>query len=240
MIRNEQIIMDNFYGINNDLQIDIYNMMINSLDEEKDKDVKRSLENMLEHDIKRIKDLYSLNDKGLSLKSYYTEKLLKRNRDYIEDYLTTRDYYRDKDYKENFFYSCGSTFDMRILNLVDGIFETKRVDSNKVLEFIDSFNKSYYEEQNRFIRRFIINNYYCAKLSENYIPGVNMMENDFDDLILHLFGDKVFEMYSQLEPIRKADFIFKFRKEIQIYYNSQNRNKYNKGANLVKRPAGNR
>ena len=67
-----------------------------------------------------------------------------------------------------------------------------------------------------------------------------MMKNDFDDLILHLFGDRVFEQYCDLEPIRKADFIFKFRKEIQIYYYSQNRNKHTKGDNLIKRQIRNR
>ena len=211
-------------------------MMIESLDEEKDYDLIKALENMLESGLQKIRELYEINVKGLSLKSYYTEKLLNNNREWIDNYLTSSSYYKNSDYKESFFYNC-STYDMNIFNLTNQIFETKKIEPTIVQEFINSFNNSRDNEQKRFIREFITNNYYCAYIPEKYIPGVNIMDNDFDDLIIHLFGYRVFEQYSQLEPIRKADFVFKFKKEISAYYNNQNKNNYNKQKNLVKRPA---
>ena len=237
MIKNEQKIINNFYGINIDLQINIYNMLLESLDEENDIDFIKALENMLESGLRKIRELYELNIKGLSLKSYYTEKLLNNNREYIDNYLTSSSYYKNSDYKESFFYNC-RTYNMNIFNLTNQIFETQKIEPNIVQEFINSFSNSRYNEQKNFIRKFITNNYYCTYIPEKYIPGINIMDNDFDDLILHLFGDKVFEQYCQLEPIRKADFIFKFRKEISTYYNNQNKNKFNKKRNLIKRPAG--
>ena len=239
MIKNEQKVIDNFYGIDFDYKLSIYNNMLLALDKDENYAEIRALNNMLEHDLKRIEELYDLNDKGLSLKSYYTAKLLKNNRDYINDYFSSSSYYKNEDYKESFFYNCDG-YTMHLLQITDQIFETKKLDEKCVLEFINSFNNAHLEEKKRFINLFIRSNYYCAFIPSKYIPGVNMMDNDFDDLILHLFGDRVFEQYCELEPIRKADFIFKFRKEIQIYYDSQNKNKHNKGANLIKRQIRNR
>ena len=207
MIKNEQKIINNFYGIDNDLKVSIYNMLLNSLDDEKDKDSIRALENMLESDLKKIRELYELNIKGLLLNSHYTAKLLNNNRTYINDYLTSTNYYKNEDYKESFFYNCGC-FDMNIIDLTKQIFETKKFDTSIVEEFINSYKNSDSGEQKRFVFKFIRSNYYCAFIPQNYIPGVNMMENDFDDLIIHLFGNKIFEEYSKLEPIRKTDFIF--------------------------------
>jgi hypothetical protein len=239
MIKNEQKVIDNFYGIDFDYKLSIYNNMLLALDKDDDYAEIKALNNMLEHDLKRIEELYDLNDKGLSLKSYYTAKLLKNNRDYINDYFSSSSYYKNEDYKESFFYNCDG-YTMHLLQITDQIFETKKLDEKCVIEFINSFINAHPEEKKRFINLFIRSNYYCAFIPSKYIPGVNMMDNDFDDLILHLFGDRVFEQYCELEPIRKADFIFKFRKEIQIYYNSQNKNKHNKVANPIKRQIRNR
>ena len=239
MIKNEQKVIDNFYGIDFDYKLSIYNNMLLALDKDENYAEIKALNNMLEHDLKRIEELYDLNEKGLSLKSYYTAKLLKNNRDYINDYFSSSSYYKNEDYKESFFYNCDG-YTMHLLQITDQIFETKKLDEKCVIEFINSFTNAHPEEKKRFINLFIRSNYYCAFIPSKYIPGVNMMDNDFDDLILHLFGDRVFEQYCELEPIRKADFIFKFRKEIQIYYDSQNKNKHNKGANLIKRQIRNR
>jgi hypothetical protein len=239
MIKNEQKVIDNFYGIDFDYKLSIYNNMLLALDKDKDYDLIRALTNMLEYDLKRLKELYDLNNKGLSLKSYYTAKLLKNNREYIDDYLNSSSYYKNEDYKESFFYNSDG-YTMHLLDLTNQIFETKKLDEKYVVEFINSFNQARYEEKKRFINLFVRSNYYCAFIPTNYIPGVNMMNNDFDDLILHLFGDKVFEQYSKLEPIRKTDFIFKFRREISTYFNNQSKNKFNKNKNLIKKQFGNR
>lgn len=239
MIKNEQKVIDNFFGIDFDYKLSIYNNMLLALDKDKDYAEIRALTNMLEYDLKRIEELYDLNNKGLSLKSYYTAKLLKNNKEFIDDYLNSSSYYKNEDYKESFFYNCDG-YTMHLLDLTNQIFETKKLDEKYVVEFINSFNRAHSEDKKRFINLFIRSNYYCAFIPNKYIPGVNMMNNDFDDLILHLFGDRVFEQYCELEPIRKADFIFKFRREIVSYYRSQNKNKYNKNKNLVKRDSRNR
>ena len=89
MIKNEQKVIDNFFGIDFDYKLSIYNNMLLALDKDKDYAEIRALTNMLEYDLKRIEELYDLNNKGLSLKSYYTAKLLKNNREFIDDYLNT-------------------------------------------------------------------------------------------------------------------------------------------------------
>ena len=49
MIKNEQKVIDNFYGIDFDYKLSIYNNMLLALDKDKDYDLIRALTNMLEY-----------------------------------------------------------------------------------------------------------------------------------------------------------------------------------------------
>ena len=54
MIKNEQKVIENFFGIDFDYKLSIYNNMILALDKDKDYAEIRALTNMLEYDLKRI------------------------------------------------------------------------------------------------------------------------------------------------------------------------------------------
>lgn len=227
MIKNEDIIIENFFGINNNHQEEIYNMLIDTSKEANEEMLTRSLENTFKDYIKKINKLYEINSKGLLLNSFYTEKILKDNKTFIKEFISNTNYEKLDDYIASFFYNC-QTYDLNIINKVNAIFNVKKVNDNIAIEFVNEYKNKLLNNRLSFIRKLIMNNYILTYLSPNYIPGLNNMDNEFDSLIIHLFGDTIYKDYKKLDTIRKIDFIFQFKKEILESYNQQINNYSNK------------
>ena len=220
MLKHTEIIIDNFYGIDVELQNEIFNMMLSVLDVKKEQEYIKSLTNILEYDIKANLKLKNIIQTGFNLNDYYTAKLLDDNKEFVYSYIYNKKYKNNEKYKEIFFHDC-QIFDLHIINMSFAIFETQKADDKKVVEFIESFKTAYPYEQKNFINSFIRSNFYFARIPYEYYPGVNIIDKELDEVILYLFGDKIFKESTKMEPIRKAQLIQLVGKQIIDYYHQQ-------------------
>ena len=78
MMKYGKTVIDNFFGFSYENQQKILDTLSSSISEE-DQNAKESLESIFKPYIDEIKSLYELSDKGLRLKTFYVERIGKRN-----------------------------------------------------------------------------------------------------------------------------------------------------------------
>lgn len=236
MIKNEKYIISNYFGLSYENQSKIYNMMVSSLDEKEDNLIIDSIKSIFSCYLDSLKELYETNDKGLKLKSFYVERINNKTSLSVDNFINNKKVTTDEDYKCSFLFNINDYTPAVIENL-NKFFDVTYIDDVTFNDFVEGYNSSSYYEQKRFILDLIKNYYIVAYLPESYIPGVNNLNNDFDDLVINLFGRKAFSKYNDLKPIQKVKFIRKFKSDIDDFYRLQTENQERdvKSRRVVKR-----
>jgi len=236
MLKYEKLILNNYFGLDYRNQEIIFNLMINSLDEEEDRNLISSLKNIFEYYLNDLKELYDINEKGLKLKTFYVERLLDKTSISVENFMNNKKVFTEEDYKGAYLFNIND-YNMDVIKSMDKFFDVNYIDEDHAMEFINSYKSSNKYEQKRFILQLIKNYFIVTYLPKDYIPGVNNINNDFDDLVINLFGEEAFKKYNRLKPIQKVKFIRKYKIYIDEFYQSQinNSKKDIKSRRLTKR-----
>ena len=233
MIRNEQV-LENFYGIENRFQKQLYDLFIESLDPKRDADVIMFFEKLFKDNIEKYAKLEELKEKGSKLNEFYSASIRKNEGTRIDGYLSSNSYRKQRESEELFFVDT-QRYDETVVAIFVDIFYTVPVDSKKVQSFIESFRKTRIDIRQDFLRHYAMEHYPYGWGERDYLYGISSKIDEYDNMVRKVFGDEYFKKYSRLDPNRKAQFLMRFSQQIIKCYNQQVKSNYSYGAGLLRR-----
>lgn len=223
MIKNEEIINDNFFGIKYDEQFILYSLFKETIECSKrrkyyDSQINKKFE-VFEKYIKQKDKLYNFKKAALKIKGRYQAKFRSQNIINLKAYFNysqaplpgfdIRDFYQH--FKSN-------NNNLDAFEVMQKFFEFEEVDSKKVKDFIISYNDHNLEDKYKFTSNFL-NAYSLIPIS--ILPDEANIETDLDDAVKRLFDKDIYDKYSYLSARQKFSFLNFFGDSLNYFYQEQ-------------------
>lgn len=218
MLKNAELIKNNYFGLNIKDQRRLFEMLFNEIENLKEKKIDTSyfanFPYIFEGHLENKEELYKIKDAGLSLNKRSSDIFFDKNKREFLDYVIF------EKYKGDVAFTSSKLFNVYNLSYNKLFFEFTKVESSDLDTFIKTFKRNAnIKEKISFIEEFYDNYEILGKISYD-LPEESLIKDDFDDLVKYIFGKPALLWYKTLLPHQKIDFIRKFGYKIIKYYES--------------------